>query len=147
VNEKKLKPRHSTYKLLVTNLLAQGGFTDALNILPLMRNHGFPPFTEPLIEHISKRGSGDDAVLLLEAMTSEKIKNFPSTWRIKRKIKFPSKSVYHILINAFFKQGRHGEAQNFLSKCPSHIRSDPDVLDLFCSMNTKEAADSGLLTA
>ncbi|MCI40910.1 pentatricopeptide repeat-containing protein, partial [Trifolium medium] len=32
VNEKELKPRHSTYKLLVTNLLAQGGFTDALNI-------------------------------------------------------------------------------------------------------------------
>jgi hypothetical protein len=49
VNEKKLKPRHSTYKLLVTNLLAQGGFTDALNILALMSNHGFPPFTEPLI--------------------------------------------------------------------------------------------------
>jgi pentatricopeptide repeat protein len=49
VNEKELKPRHSTYKLLVTNLLAQGGFTDALNILALMSNHGFPPFTEPLI--------------------------------------------------------------------------------------------------
>jgi hypothetical protein len=49
VNEKELKPRHSTYKLLVTNLLAQAGFTAALNILALMSNHGFPPFTEPLI--------------------------------------------------------------------------------------------------
>ncbi|CAJ2669236.1 unnamed protein product [Trifolium pratense] len=155
VNEKELKPRHSTYKLLVTNLLAQEGFTDALNILTLMKDHGFPPFTEPLIEHISKRGSGDDAVLLLEAMTSKYIPPKPRTIdeviQLNRELmaskKFPSTSVYHVLFNAFFKQGRHEEAQNFLSKCPSHIRNDADVLDLFCSMNSKEASDSGLLAA
>ncbi|CAL5191299.1 unnamed protein product [Lathyrus oleraceus] len=133
VNEKELKPRHSTYKLLITKLLAQGGFKDALNLLAVMRTTGFPPFTEPFIEHISKRGSGDDAVLLLKAMTSKK---------------FPSTSVYHVMFNAFFKQGRHGEAQNFLSKCPSYIRDDADVLDLFCSMNSKKAVpSSGMLAA
>ncbi|KEH21802.1 putative pentatricopeptide [Medicago truncatula] len=127
VSEKELKPRHSTYKLMVNKLLAQGGFTDALNLLGLMRTQGFPPFTEPFIEHISKSGSGDDAVLLLKAMTSKK---------------FPSTSVYHVMFSAFFKQGRHVEAQNFLSKCPSFIRDDAEVLDLFYSMNSKEAAAS-----
>ncbi|XP_004491765.1 pentatricopeptide repeat-containing protein At3g02490, mitochondrial-like [Cicer arietinum] len=133
VNEKELKPRHSTYKLLVTKLLTQGGFADALNILGLMRTHGFPPFTEPLIQHISKRGNGDDAIIFLKAMTSKK---------------FPSTSMYLVMFNVFFDQGRHGEAQNFLSKCPRYIRDHADVLDLFCSMNSKEAdASSGMLAA
>lgn len=132
VNEKELKPRHSTYKLLVTKLLVQGGFADALNILGLMRTHGFPPFTDPFVEHISKRGSGDDAVMFLKAMTSKR---------------FPSTSVYLRMFEAFFEHGRHEEAQNFLSKCPGYIRNHGDVLSLFCSMNSKEAASSGVLAA
>lgn len=132
VNEKEFKPRHSTYKLLVTKLLVQGGFADALNILGLMRTHGFPPFTDPFVEHISKRGSGDDAVMFLKAMTSKR---------------FPSTSVYLRMFEAFFEHGRHEEAQNFLSKCPGYIRNHADVLSLFCSMNSKEAASSGVLAA
>ncbi|RDY02297.1 Pentatricopeptide repeat-containing protein, mitochondrial, partial [Mucuna pruriens] len=131
VNEKQLKPWHSTYKLLVTKLLVQGGFADALNVLGLMRNHGFPPFTDPFIEHLSKCGSGDDAVLFLKAMTSKR---------------FPSTSVFLRMFEAFFKNGRHEEAQNFLSKCPRYIRNHADVLNLFCSMNSKEAASSVRIT-
>ncbi|KAK7273227.1 hypothetical protein RIF29_14276 [Crotalaria pallida] len=132
VNEKELKPRHSTYKLLVKKLLVQGGLADALNILGLIRNHEFPPFTDPFVEHISKSGSGEDAILFLKAMTSQK---------------FPSTSVFLRMFDAFFKHGRHEEAQNFLAKCPSYIRYNADVLNLFCSMNSKEAASSGILAA
>ncbi|OIW05451.1 hypothetical protein TanjilG_12042 [Lupinus angustifolius] len=132
VNEKELKPRHSTYKLIVTKLLVQGGFADALNILGLMRSHGFPPFTDPLFEHISKSGSADDAILFVKAMTSHD---------------FPSTSVFLRMFNAFFKHGRHDEAQNFLSKCPGHIRNNVDVLNLFFSMHSKDAASSGMLAA
>ncbi|XP_016194481.2 pentatricopeptide repeat-containing protein At3g02490, mitochondrial [Arachis ipaensis] len=127
VNEKGLKPWHSTYKLLITKLLAQGGFEDALNILGLMRNQGYPPFTDPILDHISKSGSGDDAVLFLKAMTSKR---------------FPSTSVVLRMFDAFFKRGRHEEAQNCLSKCPQYIRNHADVLNLFCSMNSKEGAAS-----
>lgn len=125
-------PRHSTYKLLVTNLLVQGEFADALKILGLMREQRFPPFTDPFVEHISKCGSGDDAILFLKAMTSKK---------------FPSTSVFLRMFDAFFKHGRHEEAQDFLLKCPRYIRNHADVLNLFCSMNSKEATDSGMLAA
>ncbi|KAL2329740.1 hypothetical protein Fmac_017321 [Flemingia macrophylla] len=129
VNEKQLKPLHATYKLMVNRLLAQGGFADALNILGLMRTHGFPPFIDPFVEHLSKCGSGDDAVLFLKAMTSKR---------------FPSTSVFLRMFEAFFKHGRHEEAQNCLSKCPRFIRNHADVLNLFCSMKSKEA---GMLAA
>ncbi|CAJ1836565.1 unnamed protein product [Sphenostylis stenocarpa] len=132
VDEKQLKPWHSTYKLLVTKLLVQGGFAHALTILGLMRTHGFPPFTDPFIEHLSKSGSGEDAIVFLKAMTSKR---------------FPSTSVFLRMFEAYFKHGRHEEAQNFLSKCPRYIRNHADVLNLFCSMNSKEAASSGMLTA
>ncbi|MED6134919.1 hypothetical protein PIB30_041402 [Stylosanthes scabra] len=127
VNDKGLKPWHSTYKLLVTKLLAQGGFEDALNILGLMRSQGYPPFTDPILDHISKSGSGDDAVLFLKAITSKR---------------FPSTSVVLRMFDAFFKHGRHEEAQNCLSKCPQYIRNHADVLNLFCSMNSRERASS-----
>ncbi|CAL0314694.1 unnamed protein product [Lupinus luteus] len=132
VNEKELKPRHSTYKLLITKLLVQGGFADALNILGLMRSHGFPPYTDPLFEHISKSGSADDAILFLKAMTSQD---------------FPSTSVFLRMFNAFFKHGKHDEAQNFLSKCPGYIRNNVDVLNLFFSVHSKDTASSGTLAA
>ncbi|KAK7394326.1 hypothetical protein VNO78_14849 [Psophocarpus tetragonolobus] len=132
VNEKQLKPWHSTYKLLVTKLLVQGGFPDALNILSLMRSHGFPPFTDPFIEHLSKSGSGENAIMFLKAMSSKR---------------FPSTSVFLHMLEAFFKHGRHEEAQNFLSKCPRYIRNHADVLNLLCSMNSKDTASFGMLAA
>ncbi|KAJ9173114.1 hypothetical protein P3X46_016280 [Hevea brasiliensis] len=124
-----LAPRHTTYKGLINKLLVQYGFADALNLLDLMKNHGFPPFVDPFIKHVSKSGTGDDAVAFMKAMTSKK---------------FPSTSVVLRLFKAFFKAGRHAEAQDFLSKCPCYIRNHADVLNLFCSMksgkNTASAA-------
>ncbi|KAF7822331.1 pentatricopeptide repeat-containing protein [Senna tora] len=132
VSEQQIKPWHSTYKSLITKLLVQGGFTDALNILGLMRSDGFPPYIDPFIEHVSKRGTADDAILLFTAMTSKR---------------FPATIVFLRVFEAFFKSGRHEEAQNLLSKCPRYIRNHADVLNFFCSMKSKEGDSSGTLAA
>ncbi|XP_030550596.1 pentatricopeptide repeat-containing protein At3g02490, mitochondrial-like [Rhodamnia argentea] len=117
-----LKPWHTTYKLLIKKLLAQGGFEDALTLLSLMKEHGYPPFLDPFIQHISRKGTKDDVLAFLKAMTTKK---------------FPSTSVFLKLFEAFFKVRRHNEAQELLSKCPRHIRNHADVLDLFCSKSKR----------
>ncbi|XP_022921370.1 pentatricopeptide repeat-containing protein At3g02490, mitochondrial-like isoform X1 [Cucurbita moschata] len=125
VDEKQLKPWHSTYKALINKLLVRGEFREALKLLGMMRNHEFPPFIDPFILYVSKSGTADDAIGFLKAMTS---KSFPST------------TVFLHLFEAFFQAGRHGDAQDFLSKCPGYIRNHADVLELFNSMKHVEAA-------
>ncbi|XP_028778110.1 pentatricopeptide repeat-containing protein At3g02490, mitochondrial-like [Neltuma alba] len=132
VREQQLEPWHSTYKSLITKLLVQGGFSDAINILGLMRSHVFPPFIDPFIEHVSKGGTGADAVMFLRGMTSKR---------------FPSTSVFLRMFDAFSKQGKHDEAHNLLSKCPRYIRNNADVLNFFCSMKPKEGNTSGILAS
>ncbi|XP_011012716.1 PREDICTED: pentatricopeptide repeat-containing protein At3g02490, mitochondrial-like [Populus euphratica] len=113
-----LCPWQTTYKVLISKLLVQGVFKDALNLLGLMQSHGIPPHIDPFFEFISKSGTGDDAIAFMNAMTTKK---------------FPSISVALRMFKAFFKAKRHGEAQDFLSKCPIYIRNRADVLNLFCS--------------
>lgn len=125
VNEYQLRPWHSTYKILIGMLLVQGGFKEALDILPLMKNQGYPPFLEPFIEFLSKSGSTDDAIRFTKAIT---VKSYPST------------VVFLKLFEAYFKAGRYSEAQDFLLICPKYIRNHADVLNLFCSMNSGETA-------
>lgn len=133
VNEKQLKPQHTTYKALTKKLLVQGHFKEALNLLGLMKTQGFPPFLDPFVEYISKTGTVDDALLLLKSMT---VKRFPAT------------AVYLRLFEAYFKAGKHDKAQNFLSKCPRLIRNNPDVLNLFYSKRaSKEAVAECAATA
>ncbi|KAK8330223.1 hypothetical protein V6Z11_A11G381500 [Gossypium hirsutum] len=122
VSENQLKPWHDTYKELIRKLLAQDGFKDALSLFDLMKNDGFPPFIDPFIEYVSRRsGSSDDAIAFLKSMTSQR---------------FPSMSVVLRVFEAFFKASRQNEAQDLLSKCPSFVRNNPDVLNLFCSMKS-----------
>ncbi|KAF9600667.1 hypothetical protein IFM89_011250 [Coptis chinensis] len=116
VREHHLKPQHSTYKMLIWKLLAEGRFNEALILLGLMNGHGFSPFLDPFIDHISKSGSGDDAISFLNAVTDKK---------------FPSTSVVLRMIEAFLKVGRHSEARDCFSKCPSYVRNRTDVLKLF----------------
>lgn len=132
VNEKDLKPWHSTYKTLISNLLAQGGFSDALSLLGLMKNHGFPPFLDPFIGYVSKRGSSDEAITFLKAVSAKR---------------FPSKSVFIRIFEAFFKVKRHSEAQNFLSKCPGYIRNNADILNLFYFAKCGDVAGSSSVAA
>ncbi|KAK1376061.1 Pentatricopeptide repeat-containing protein, mitochondrial [Heracleum sosnowskyi] len=133
VNKKQLKPQHTTYKALTKKLLVQGYFKEAVNLLGLMKTHGFPPFLDPFVEYISKTGTVDDALLLLKLMT---VKRFPAT------------AVYLRLFEAYFKAGKHDEAHNFLSKCPRFIRNNADVLNLFYSKRaSKEAVAECAATA
>ncbi|CAK9134051.1 unnamed protein product [Ilex paraguariensis] len=132
VNEKELKPLHTTYKLLLSKLLVQGGFNEALNLLGLMKSQGYPPFLDPFVNYISKTGTADDAAMLLKAMT---VKRFPST------------SVFLRVFEAYFRAGRHNEAHDFLSKCPRYIRNHADVLNLFCSMKSSTVAAAATVVA
>lgn len=125
VNEKQLRPQHTTYKALTRKLLAQGHFKEALNLLGLMKTQGFPPFLNPFVEYITKTGTVDDAILLLKSMT---VKRCPAT------------AVYFLLFEAYFKAGKHDEAQTFLSQCPRFIRNNADVLNLFYSKRASEEA-------
>ncbi|KAE8701113.1 enoyl-CoA hydratase/isomerase family protein [Hibiscus syriacus] len=92
-----------------------------LSLLGLKKNDGFPPFVDPFIEYVSRSGSSDDAITFLESVT----------WK-----KFPSMSVVLCVFEAFLKAARQNEAQDLLSKCPSYVRNDADVLNLFCSMKS-----------
>ncbi|KAF9592944.1 hypothetical protein IFM89_019149 [Coptis chinensis] len=99
------------------NFLSEmGGFNEALSLLGLRKGHGFPPFLEPFIDRISKSGTGDDAISFLKAVTDRK---------------FPSTIVVVLMIEVFFKVGRHNEAHNCFSKPPSYICNHADVLNLF----------------
>ncbi|KAK6913443.1 Pentatricopeptide repeat [Dillenia turbinata] len=124
VNREQLKPWHSTYKLLINKLLVQGSFNEALSLTGLMKNDGFPPFLDPFVEYISRNGNSDDAVAFLKVIS---VRSFPST------------SVVLRVFEAFFKAGRDKEAQNFLYKCPSHIKNHADVLNLFCAKTWEES--------
>ncbi|KAJ8775060.1 hypothetical protein K2173_020064 [Erythroxylum novogranatense] len=121
VSEHEFKPLHTTYKSLISKLLVQGGFKDALSLLDLMKNHGFPPFVNPFVEYVSKSGTSNDAIAFMEAMTSKK---------------FPSTSVVLRVFDALFKAKRHNVAQNLLPKCPAYIRNHADVLSLFYTMKS-----------
>ncbi|KAG7555424.1 Pentatricopeptide repeat [Arabidopsis suecica] len=129
VQKNQLKPRHSTYKFLVTNLLTKkiardGGFEEALSLLPIMKDHGFPPFIDPFMSYFSTTGKSTEALGFLKAMTS---KNFPSM------------SVVLRVFETMMKSARHSEAQDLLSLCPNYIRNNPDVLELFNTMKPNES--------
>ncbi|EOA20115.1 hypothetical protein CARUB_v10000394mg [Capsella rubella] len=130
VKHNQLKPCHSTYKILVTNLLKKkiardGGFEEALSLLPIMKDHGFPPFIDPFMNYFSTTGKSTEALGFMKAMTS---KNFPSM------------SVVLRVFETMLKSARHSEAQDLLSLCPNYIRNNPDVLELFNSMKPNESA-------
>ncbi|PIN02442.1 hypothetical protein CDL12_25038 [Handroanthus impetiginosus] len=131
VNDKGLSPWHSTYKTLTSKLLARKKFKEALDVMSMMKNQGYPPDLDSFVEYLSKKGSAEDAVTFSQAMTSRR---------------FPATSVFLKLFEAYLNTGRQSEAQDFLSKCPRYIKNHADVLNLFCSRNsgaTSTAAVAG----
>ncbi|CAF1782881.1 BnaC09g41880D [Brassica napus] len=130
VKQNQVKPLHSTYKCLVRNLLtkkiaSEGGFEEALSLLPMMKDHGFPPFVDPFMSYFSKTGTSSEAYSFLKAITS---------------YHFPSISVVLRVFETMMKSARQSEAQDLLSLCPDYIRNDPDVLELFYSMKSDGSA-------
>uniref|UniRef100_A0A1D1XKF6 Pentatricopeptide repeat-containing protein At5g15980, mitochondrial n=1 Tax=Anthurium amnicola TaxID=1678845 RepID=A0A1D1XKF6_9ARAE len=124
VDSRQLQPWHRTYKFLIGRLLSKGKLKEASGLLGLMKRHGFPPFIDPFIDHISEFGNGEDAVVFLKAMT---VKNFPSI------------SVFIRTFEALLKAGRQEVAHDLLSKSPGYVRSHADILSLFFSMKSPGA--------
>ncbi|KAL2896072.1 hypothetical protein RDABS01_037856 [Bienertia sinuspersici] len=132
LNNKDLKPEHTTYKILISKLLVRKKFEEALSLLGSMKNHGFPPFLDPFIAYLVKRGTPDEAMLFFKSMT---VKKFPST------------NVFLRVFEAYFKADRHKQAQNLLAKCPQYIRNHADVLNLFCSMKPEKPSEPAAVSA
>ncbi|XP_021739333.1 pentatricopeptide repeat-containing protein At3g02490, mitochondrial-like [Chenopodium quinoa] len=125
VNKVDIKPGHTTYKTLISKLLVQKGFQEACSLLGLMKNNGFPPFLDPFITYLVKRGTANEAMVFFKAMTVNK---------------YPSTNVFLRVFEALLKAGRHSKAQNLLAMCPQYIRNHADVLNLFCSMKPEKPA-------
>ncbi|KAJ4819988.1 Pentatricopeptide repeat-containing protein [Rhynchospora pubera] len=120
---KAVRPMHNTYRNLIENLVRHGSLKEAFMVLPLMKVDGFPPFIDLLVEYIAKKGSVEDALSLLKAMTGQE---------------FPSRRVYLRLFEAFFQEGRANVAQDLLSRSPGSVRNNADVLDLFYAMKAEQ---------
>lgn len=129
VKEKGVKPKHTTYKMVISQLLGRRGcFKEALDLVGLMKGDGFPPYIDPFVEFVaSKRGGNvQDALAFFKGMTDNE---------------FPSTSVVLRVFEAYFKAGRSRDAQSLLAICPNFIRNNADVLDLFYNcMDTKTSA-------
>ncbi|KAL5995116.1 hypothetical protein ACLOJK_025174 [Asimina triloba] len=120
-----LRPWQAMYRRLEEELLGEGKLEEALKLLRLMKSHNYPPYADPFIRYISKSGTVEDAAEFLKALTVKQ---------------FPSSSAYHRVFESFFKECRHAEAQDLLYKCPHHIRSHADILNLFGSVKHKQKA-------
>ncbi|KAJ1278399.1 hypothetical protein BS78_04G076500 [Paspalum vaginatum] len=123
ISEKAVVPWQTTYKYLIHKLIRQGHLKQAFEVLGLMKSNSYPPFIEPFITQISKSGTVDDALGLLDATSSKGL---------------PSRTVYVRLFQALFKEERHELAQQLLSQSPASIQNHADVCDIFSRMKLEE---------
>ncbi|OEL30233.1 Pentatricopeptide repeat-containing protein [Dichanthelium oligosanthes] len=129
VTEKVVVPWQTTYKYLVHKLIRQGHLKHAFEVLGLMKTHGYPPFVDPFIPHISKSGTVDDALGLLNATSLRGL---------------PSRIVCVRLLQGLLKEERHEVAQQLLSKSPASIQNHADVRDIFNRMKLEEPVSAAL---
>jgi pentatricopeptide repeat protein len=130
VSEKAVVPWQTTYKYLVHKLIRQGCVKESFEVLGLMKSDGFPPFIDPCIVQISKTGTVDDALGLLQAVSLRGVVPVKSSLR---------------LFEALFKEGRHEVAQQLLSQSPANVQNHTDVRDIFDKMKLEEPAAEALL--
>ncbi|KAK4257023.1 hypothetical protein QN277_006669 [Acacia crassicarpa] len=122
-------PWKATHKNLIDKLLEVRKFDEALELLRLMKQQNFPPFSEPFVKYISEVGTVEDAEEFLKVLS---LKSYPSL------------STYLHIFESFFKEGRHFEAKDLLYKCPPHIRSQNKICELFGSAKSSTAASEAL---
>ncbi|KAL7101136.1 hypothetical protein ACP275_08G037200 [Erythranthe tilingii] len=123
VNDKGLSPWNATYKTLTSKLLTERMyFKEAIDVMTMMKNQDYAPDLASFVKYLSKTGSAEEAIVFTQAMSSKR---------------FPSTDVFLRLFDAYLKAGRKSEAQDFLSKCPSYIKSHADVLELFYSRKSR----------
>ncbi|KAD6118941.1 hypothetical protein E3N88_10212 [Mikania micrantha] len=100
-----VKPWQATYKNLIQELLLDRKFDESLELLRLMKKHGYPPFLEPFVRYVSKYGTVDDALVLLKASSFKES---------------PAVSAYQRMLKSLFEEGRESEAKDMLFRCPPH---------------------------
>ncbi|KAL1538866.1 pentatricopeptide repeat-containing protein, mitochondrial-like protein [Salvia divinorum] len=130
VNEKGVRPRHTMYKTLTRRLLARKHFEEALDVMCMMKNHGYPADLDSFIPYLAKKGTTENAVTFTQGMTSKRSPAIPFFLR---------------LFEAYLSAGRQSQAHDFLATCPGYVKDHADVLDLFSSKTPgaakKKAAD------
>jgi hypothetical protein len=89
----------------------------------------FPPFIDPCIVQISKSGTVDDALGLLQAAPLKGIVPVNSSLR---------------LFEALFKEGRHEVAPQLLSQSPANVQDHADVCEIFDKMKLEEPVAAAL---
>lgn len=129
MSEKTVVPWQTTYKYLIHKLIRQGHLKQAFEVLGLMKSHGYPPFIDPCITHISKSGTVDDALGLLNVTSSKGL---------------PSRTAYVRLFQALLKEDRHEVAQQLLSQSPASIQNHADVRDIFSRIKMEEPIPAAL---
>ncbi|KAJ8752017.1 hypothetical protein K2173_001043 [Erythroxylum novogranatense] len=125
INKIELRPWQSTYKLLIGKLIEVRKLEEAMNLLQLMKKHGYPPFAEPIVQHIAKFGTVEDANSFLKALSVKQC---------------PSVTAYLHVFKSFFQEGRHSEAKDLLYKCPYHVRKHDEICKLFGSVKATRLA-------
>lgn len=125
VSKCRISPWQATYKKLIEKLLGVMKFDEALDLLRLMKQHNYPPFSDPFVQYIAKFG------------TVENAEEFLKTLSVKS---FPSYSTYLHIFESFFREGRHYEAKDLLYKCPHHIRVHHKICELFGFAKSSTAA-------
>ncbi|XP_024973004.1 pentatricopeptide repeat-containing protein At3g48250, chloroplastic [Cynara cardunculus var. scolymus] len=116
-----VKPWQATYKNLIQKLLAERKIEESLEVLRLMRKHGYPPFSEAFVGYLSKFGTIDECLEFLKALS---VKESPSI------------SAYQNMFQGMFDEGREMEAKDLLFKCPPHIRKHKALSSLFGSVGS-----------
>ncbi|KAF7806030.1 pentatricopeptide repeat-containing protein [Senna tora] len=127
VRKCRISPWQVTYKKLIEKLLERMKFDEALDLLRLMKEHNYPPFSEPFVLYISKFGTVEDAAEFLKTLSVKSL---------------PSYSTYLHIFESFFREGRYYEAKDLLYKCPHHIRTHNKISELFGSSKGWEEAMS-----
>ncbi|KAL8226008.1 hypothetical protein R6Q57_018565 [Mikania cordata] len=114
-----VKPWQATYKNLIQELLLDRKFDESLELLRLMKKHGYPPFLEPFVRYVSKYGTVDDALVLLKASCFKES---------------PAVSAYQRMLKSLFEEGRESEAKDMLFRCPPHVRKHKSISNIFGSV-------------
>lgn len=131
MNKKQVRAKHRTFKILIKELLAEGFFKEAVKSLNLMKMQRYHPSLDPFIKYLPEKGTADDATTFLEAVMVIR----------------PSTSTFLRVFEAYFKAGKHSEAQDFLLKCPKFIKNNAEVLNLFYSNKAESTEDSSPVAA
>lgn len=121
VNIVHLRPWQATFKILIEKLLGERKLEESMNLLKLMKKQNYPPYPEPFSRYISKSGTVEDAMDFLKALSMKE---------------YPSIGSYLHVLESFWEEGRHSEAQDLLYKCPHHIRNHPKISEIFGTKTT-----------